>query len=219
MSTTSTRPGKGIIHQTAHHFPSADAQFDAAKLGMWIFLVTEVLFFGGLFCAYVIYRAWFPDMYAEVAAHLDWRLGALNTLVLITSSYTMVSAVRNAQLSDHKWLWRNLALTLILAGVFLVVKYFEYSSKVHHGLLPGEFFTAEGFQHNTAHIFIGLYFMMTGLHGIHVLIGMFLIGWLIIQARKQRFGAEYYTPVETVGLYWHLVDMIWIFLFPLLYLI
>ncbi len=209
----------GVIHKVGHHFASAEDEFESAKMGMWLFLVTEVLFFGGLFCAYVIYRMWFPEMFQDSAHLLSWQMGALNTAVLIASSFTMAMAVRCSQVGDNKWLKTNLLLTFIFAGVFLVVKYFEYSSKFHHGLLPGNFFSAEGIQHLTTHIFIGIYFMMTGLHGIHVVIGMGLIAWIYVLAAKRRFGPEYFTPVEIVGLYWHLVDLVWIFLFPLLYLI
>ena len=118
--------GTGILHQVAHHFDTADQEFESAKLGIWIFLVTEILFFGGLFCAYVIYRTWYPAMYHEAASHLSWKLGALNTIALITSSFTMAMAVRSAQTGAQKWLKVNLALTIFFAGVFMVVKYFEY---------------------------------------------------------------------------------------------
>ena len=209
----------GITHQVAHHFDNADQEFQSAKMGIWIFLVTEILFFGGLFCAYVVFRVWHPDMYHEAASHLSWKLGAVNTLALISSSYTMAMAVRCAQLGSKRLLQINLALTIFFACVFMVIKYFEYTEKIHHGLLPGTHFTGHGFHFDTSHIFMGIYFLMTGLHGLHVLIGIGLLSWLLVKAGRGRFGPEYFTPVEVVGLYWHLVDLIWIFLFPLLYLI
>ena len=192
---------------------------DSAKLGMWVFLLTEVLFFGGLFVAYAIYRSWNPGMFYNAHKALDWRLGGLNTIVLITSSVTMALAIRSFQLNRQKqgvWL---LVVTWLCAATFMVVKYFEYAHKFHVGQLPGKYYTFAGIAGTNPHIFFSVYFMMTGLHGIHVLVGMGVILWLIIRARKGHFGPEYYTPVEVTGLYWHLVDMVWIFLFPLFYLI
>jgi len=202
-----------------HHFADAGQQHEAAKLGMWVFLLTEVLFFGGLFCAYSIYRAWNPDMFHNAHQALDWRLGGLNTLVLITSSVTMALAIRSFQLDRRGAGIRLLAMTLLLAGVFVVVKYFEYSHKIHVGQLPGKFYHYTGIEGANPHIFFTVYFAMTGLHGLHVLIGMGVIFWLIVRAGRGHFGPHYYSPVEVTGLYWHLVDMIWIFLFPLFYLI
>jgi len=207
-----------IKHHVAHHFETASQEFDAAKLGMWAFLAQEILFFGGLFVAYVIFRYLYPEMFIDAHHHLTWQMGALNTCFLITSSFTMVMGVRSAQLSRKKSTVYYLLATLILAGAFMVVKYFEYMSKIEHGYLPSRWFFGEG-MHENLHIFFGLYFTMTGLHGLHVLIGMGLIAWLIVRAQRGEFYSEYYTPVEMVGLYWHLVDLIWIFLFPLLYLI
>lgn len=188
-------------------------------MGMWIFLLTEILLFGGLFVAYAIYRAWHPDMFYNAHKVLDVGLGALNTVVLISSSFTMALAIRSIQLNrsrDSLWL---LLITLGLAGVFLVVKYFEYSHKFHLGQLPGQFYTFEGIEGNNPHIFFSIYFMMTGLHGLHVMGGIGVIAWLARRTARGDFSSEYYTPVELTGLYWHLVDLIWIFLFPLLYLI
>ncbi|MFC2170730.1 cytochrome c oxidase subunit 3 family protein [Calditrichota bacterium] len=202
-----------------HHFTDAEQQRESAKFGMWIFLLTEVLFFGGLFCAYAIFRAWQPDMFYNAHKALNWRMGGLNTLVLITSSLTIALSIRAFQLDKIKqgiWL---LWSTFILAGVFMVVKYFEYSHKFHLGQLPGKFYHYNGIEGSNPHIFFSVYFTMTGLHGLHVLIGMGLILWLIIRASKGHFHSKYYNAVEVTGLYWHLVDMIWIYLFPLLYLI
>ncbi len=207
-----------VEHHVAHHFDSAEHEFDAAKLGMWAFLIQEVLFFGGLFVAYFIFRFLYPAMFVDAHHHLSWQLGALNTLFLITSSFTMVMAVRSAQVSEQRNMLRYLVCTFLLAGAFLVVKYIEYSAKIHHGFLPPHFFHGQG-TFDTMPIFFGLYFAMTGLHGLHVLGGMAAMIWLIRRGRRGEFHADYFTPVEMVGLYWHLVDLIWIFLFPLLYLV
>lgn len=203
----------------AHHFSDSEQQFDSAKLGMWIFLLTEILLFGGLFVAYAIYRAWNPDMFYNAHKYLDVTLGALNTVVLITSSLTMALSIRSMQLGNRKRTMHLLLVTLILAGVFLVVKYFEYSHKIHLGQLPGKYYTFTGIEGNNPHIFFSIYFMMTGLHGFHVMAGMGVIAWIMKRTARGDFSPEYYTPIELTGLYWHLVDMIWIFLFPLLYLI
>lgn len=202
-----------------HHFVDSEQQFESAKLGMWVFLVTEILFFGGLFCAYIVFRAWHPDLFTQAATQLNTLWGGVNTLVLIGSSLTVAMAIRSAQLNQKKGIIINLFITLALAGVFMVIKYFEYTHKFHEGIFPGSYYTYTGIEHPQANLFFSIYYMMTGLHGLHVLIGMGLMIWLIIRANKNEFSSEYYTPVEMVGLYWHLVDLIWIFLFPLLYLI
>jgi len=202
-----------------HHFVDADQQFDAAKLGMWIFLVTEILFFGGLFAAYIIYRAWYPELFTLASEELNTLWGGVNTVVLIGSSLTVAMAIKSAQLNQIKNISINLGITIALACVFMVIKYFEYTHKFDLGIYPGEFYTFEGIDHPKANIFFSLYYMMTGLHGIHVLVGIGLMIWLLIRAVKGHFDSEYYTPVEITGLYWHLVDIIWIFLFPLFYLI
>lgn len=202
-----------------HHFVDADQQFDSAKMGMWLFLVTELLFFGGLFLAYIVYRAWYPELYTAASTQLDTLMGGINTVVLIGSSVTVAFAIRSAQLNQKRNIIIYLVITLLLATTFMVIKYFEYTHKFHLGIYPGEFYTFEGIDHPKANVFFSIYYMMTGLHGLHVVIGMGLMIWLIVKAFKGRFSSEYYTPVEITGLYWHLVDIIWIFLFPLLYLI
>jgi cytochrome c oxidase subunit 3 len=207
-----------IPHQVAHHFDNAEHEFEASKLGMWAFLVQEVLFFGGLFVAYFIFKALYPQMFIEAHHHLSWQLGGLNTIFLICSSFTMAMAVRSAQVSKQKAMLIFLTITFLFATGFMCVKYIEYMSKIQHGFLPAKWFFGEG-TFETLPIFFGLYFALTGLHGIHVLGGMVLIGWLIYRGRRGEFHAGYFTPVEMVGLYWHLVDLIWIFLFPLLYLV
>ncbi|MCB0281895.1 MAG: cytochrome c oxidase subunit 3 family protein [Calditrichae bacterium] len=202
-----------------HHFTDAEQQAESAKLGMWIFLLTEILLFGGLFVFYAIFRSWHPDMFYEAHKVLSVPLGTLNTFVLITSSLTMALSIRAMQLNNRKQTIWYLVATLLLAATFLVVKYFEYHHKFELGQLPGRFYTYEGINAVNPHIFFSVYFTMTGLHGIHVLIGMIVITWVLVRTIKNDFSSEYYTPIEMTGLYWHLVDLIWIFLFPLLYLI
>jgi len=207
----------------AHHFFDSEQQFDAAKMGMWLFLLTEILLFSGLFCAYAIYNSSHKEMFHSAHKLLSIPLGALNTVVLITSSLTMVLSVNAIQTKRNKRAAVYLVLTLLCAATFLVVKYFEYSHKFHVGQLPGKFYFYDGSEgaiigHNP-HIFFSIYFMMTGLHGIHVVIGMILISWMLFRVLRDEFSDEYYTPLELTGLYWHLVDLVWIYLFPLLYLI
>jgi cytochrome c oxidase subunit III len=202
-----------------HHFATADQQFDAGRMGVWIFLVTEILLFGGLFCAFAVFRSWYFDSFVEAHHHLDKVLGGVNTMVLIGSSLTMALAVRAAQKSESRAAVLLLAVTLACGAVFLGIKYVEYTHKFHEGLLPGSYFHAAGFHTPHAGVFFAIYFMMTGIHGLHVIIGMGLILWVLLRARKGEFSSTYYAPVEGVGLYWHLVDMIWIYLFPLLYLV
>lgn len=202
-----------------HHFREMSQQFDAAKIGMWLFLVTEVLLFGGLFVGYGIMHARHPEAFMAAHHHLDKTMGALNTVVLLISSFTMVLSVWAAQTSRKKLLILFLLLTLACAGTFMVVKYFEYSHKFHEGLLPGKYYSHKGDTVPGQFLFFSFYFMMTGLHGIHVLLGMAAIAWLVWRAAKGHFSSAYYAPVEITGLYWHLVDLIWIYLFPLMYLI
>ena len=201
------------------HFADAEQQRESAKMGMWVFLVTEILLFGGLFVAYGIFRAWYPEMFYNAHKFLDVTLGTLNTVVLITSSLTMALAIRSMQVNKKNETIIFLILTLLFALVFLVVKYFEYHHKIELGQLPGKMYTFKGVEGNNPHIFFGVYFAMTGLHALHVIIGMIVITWALGRTFKNNFSDQYYTPLEMTGLYWHLVDMIWIFLFPLLYLI
>ena len=203
----------------AHHFSDSEQQRESAKLGMWIFLLTEILLFGGLFVAYAVYRAWNPDIFHNGHLFLDLTLGTINTVVLITSSLTIALAIRFMQVGRRKLAIANLSATLVLAGAFLVIKYFEYAHKIHEGQLPGKFYTFGGMEGTNPHIFFSVYFLMTGLHGIHVIAGMAVIGWVLVRTIKNHFSPEYYTPIEMSGLYWHLVDLIWIFLFPLFYLV
>lgn len=267
----------------AHHFESMGQQFSSGKLGMWLFLATEILFFGGLFCAYTIYRANHPEIFIEGAKATDWRLGALNTCVLILSSVTMAWGVTAAQRGQKNLLMLMLALTFLGGVGFMGIKYIEYNHKMHEGLfwagkynpvvhedpnahaapiiapaadlvptwnpyeganvarepsviLPApagpmglsplavaapksakKSFDAENAPQLTK-VYFSIYYGMTGLHGIHVILGMGVIAWIFIRASRNEFGPNYFTPVDLTGLYWHLVDLIWIFLFPLLYL-
>ncbi|MCB1198269.1 MAG: cytochrome c oxidase subunit 3 family protein [Deltaproteobacteria bacterium] len=203
----------------AHHFTDLEQQSESAKMGMWLFLLTEILLFGGVFVAYAIYRAWHPETFINAHRFLDVRLGTINTIVLIVSSLTIALAIRDMQLDRRKQCMRNLIITILLAGVFLVIKYFEYSHKFHVGMLPGKFYTFDGIEGTNPHIFFSIYFLLTGIHGLHIIIGMSLIAWMLLKVKKGHFSSNYFVPIEAVGLYWHLVDLIWIFLFPLLYLI
>lgn len=202
-----------------HHFEGHEHQFDAGKMGIWVFLFTEIMFFSGLFVAYTIYRTMHPEVFVGAAQYLDTTMGAINTCVLIFSSLTAAWAVRNAQLGQNRALIINLTLTLLCAAAFMVIKYLEYSHKFHIGLLPGKWFVEEIGRPDTLKTFFGIYFAMTGLHGIHVLLGIFVFIWLLKRAIRGDFTPEYYGPIDFTALYWHLVDLIWIFLFPLLYLI
>jgi cytochrome c oxidase subunit 3 len=202
-----------------HHFSEMAQQFDASKIGMWLFLATEILLFGGLFVGYGLMQAKHPEAFKSAHHHLDWRLGGLNTIILLVSSFTMVMGVWSAQTNRIAALKNYLLATLACAGGFMVVKFFEYSAKIQHGTLPGMFYNSHEPHLPHEFVFFSFYFMMTGLHGIHVLGGMVAITWLYIRASKGDFSSSFYTPVDLVGLYWHLVDLIWIYLFPLFYLI
>jgi len=244
--------GHGHAHaahhpELRHHFDTMPQQKEAAVLGMWVFLLTEILFFGGLFVAYILYRTWYFDAFAEASRSIAIFWGALNTAVLILSSLTMALAVRSAQTNKRNALVGWLIITMILGAVFLGVKVIEYKEKFEHHHVPGASFVwahegAEGGaeaqteanaaagEHRqlsmtpdelqrTTQIFFSLYFTMTGLHALHMIVGIVLMTVITIMAYRGKFDAEYYTPVEMSGLYWHFVDIVWIFLFPLLYLV
>jgi cytochrome c oxidase subunit 3 len=261
----------------AHQFETPQQQFDSGKLGMWLFLTTEILLFSGLFCAYAVYRANHPEVFFYAHKYLSVPLGALNTMVLILSSFTMAAAVRAAQLGSRHWLVLLLAITLACGFTFLSIKGIEYKDKWQEGLLTGGAYRPEapppgaivppaakppaakpqaaapgaekstiapaavgppgispqwlnkkpappwngwiGPEPDNVQVFFAVYFAMTGLHAVHVIAGMAAIAWVLRRAARGEFGPGYFTPVDFVGLYWHLVDVIWIFLFPLLYLI
>jgi cytochrome c oxidase subunit 3 len=194
-------------------------EFVTSKEGIWLFMVTEILMFGGLFVGYFIYHSIYPEMFAEGASHLDWRMGAFNTVVLIASSWTMALSIHYIQRGMNSKATMCLITTIVCGGIFMVVKYFEYMHKIHDGLLPGHFFHHAEAVHSNLAMYFGFYFVMTGLHGTHVLIGMSLIGWVLYRHLRGDFEPHYFTPVEGVGIFWHIVDLIWIFLFPLLYLV
>jgi cytochrome c oxidase subunit 3 len=203
----------------AHHFENLGEQKEASSLGMWIFIAQEVMFFGGLFLAYTVYRNLYPAAFAEASHHLDWKLGGINTAVLILSSLTMALAVRAAALGHRKQIVLFLIATVILGSVFLGVKVVEYGDKFEHHLVPGSHFQFPGPHARPAQIFYSLYFAMTGLHAVHMIIGIPILLYLAFRAWRGGYGPAYHTPVEMTGLYWHFVDIVWIFLFPLLYLV
>lgn len=203
----------------AHHFYTGEQQKSAVKLGMWFFLAQEILFFSGLFVAYASFRFLYPETFLHAHEFLNWKLGAVNTVVLLFSSLTVALAVRCAQTNNRQGQVISLAITILCACTFLVIKYFEYSAKFDHGLLPGDHWAPHEAIGGKPWIFFGIYFTMTGLHGLHVLVGIGVLLWIMIKAAKGHFNSDYYAALENSALYWHLVDLIWIFLFPLLYLV
>jgi cytochrome c oxidase subunit III len=203
----------------AHHFKNAEHEYESSKQGVWIFLTSEILMFGALFVGYFIYSRLYPEVFLQGSKSTNWVLGATNTVVLLFSSLTMALGIYYCQMNDKKKAVMNLALTILCGAIFMGVKYFEYSHKIHEGWMPGQWFTGDKHGIENLPLYFSFYFMMTGLHGIHVLIGMCLVGWVMIRTMRGEFGPHYYTPVEGVGLFWHLIDLIWIFLFPLLYLV
>jgi len=205
--------------ELAHQFEDMDQQLDSSVFGMWVFLAQEIMFFGGLFVAYTIYRGAYPEAFREASHHLDLRLGGFNTVVLIASSLTMALAVRAAQLGQRAAIVANLLLTLALGSVFLAVKAYEYHHKYVEHLVPGLGFSFEGSHPANAQMFFVFYFLMTGMHALHMVVGAGLLLYFIHKARRGVYHAGYYGPVEIMGLYWHFVDIVWIFLFPMLYLI
>ena len=235
------------VHHPAlqHHFDNMEQQREASALGMWVFLVTEIMFFGGMFFAYTLYRNKYPLAFASASNHLDLTLGTVNTVVLICSSLTMAMAVHCTQVGKRQLQVLFLILTIVLGLTFLGIKAVEYYDKYESHLIPGELIpghkfsptvhkrgTPEGkhelvlLEHNgerasveNVQMFFWIYFAMTGMHAVHMIIGLGIMLVLLYSAVKGRYGPEYYNPVEITGLYWHFVDIIWIFLFPLLYLL
>ena len=210
-----------------HQFDDMEQQREAGSLGMWLFLITEIMFFGGMFLGYAVYREKYYDAFIQGSHHLDVTLGAVNTVVLIFSSLTMAMAVHAAQLGKRKAIVIWLVLTIVLGGAFLGIKAVEYSHKYHDGLIPGALWNPQplksdhlgGAPPREMQIFYSFYFAMTGMHALHMVIGIVMMLILIRMTMNGRFTTEYYAPVEISGLYWHFVDIVWIFLFPLLYLI
>ena len=206
-----------------HHFDDMAQQFDSATLGMWVFLLTEIMFFGGMFGAYTVYRAMYPEAFASTSQYMNPLFGAMNTAVLIVSSLTMALAVRASRLGEQKALQLFLILTMIFGLAFLVIKAFEYHEHWVDNKVPlfgGHWDYSEAPQFaRQAQIMFCFYFFMTGFHALHMVVGLGLMTTIYLMARRGTFSPSYFTPVEVSGLYWHFVDIVWIFLFPLLYLI
>jgi cytochrome c oxidase subunit 3 len=203
----------------AHQFDDLEQQKDSSIFGMWIFLVTEVMFFGGMFLGYAVYRYRYHEAFMAASDKLDILLGGVNTAVLILSSLTMAMAVHSAQTSKRRQLMVYLVITMLLGSVFLGIKAVEYAHKFHESLVPGAAFRFDGPHPQNAQLFFSFYFAMTGFHALHMVVGVGLLSVILWMAYRGRFSAEYYNPVEVSGLYWHFVDIVWIFLFPLLYLV
>jgi len=203
-----------------HHFETAAQQKESALLGMWAFLATEIMFFGGLFTAYAVYRSMYFDAFASTSKYMNVILGGTNTAILLSSSLTMALAVRAGQLNQRRAVIIFLIATMVLGGIFLGIKAVEYHEKWVEHLIPGLNWHYEDTRYaHQAQILVFLYFVMTGMHAIHMIIGEGLLLSLVIMARRRRFTDRWYTPIDMIGLYWHFVDIVWIFLFPLLYLI
>lgn len=213
-----------------HHFENLEQQREAGTLGMWVFLVTEIMFFGGMFFAYTLYRTKFPEAFASASNHLSLPLGTINTAVLIVSSLTMALAVYSAQTGKRRNQVVCLALTILLGVTFLGIKAVEYHEKYVDHLIPGRLMPGRPFDASSVHLLPGaakqnvemfywIYFAMTGMHAVHMIIGVGLLSVILLFAARGKYGPEYHNPVEISGLYWHFVDIIWIFLFPLLYLL
>jgi cytochrome c oxidase subunit 3 len=202
-----------------HHFADMEQQRESAKLGMWLFLITELLLFGGLFGFYTFYRASNPEIFYNAHSTLDVKFGALYTVVLILSSITFALAIYHIRENKRKQTLMLLGATVLFGVIFLAVKGFEWAHHIHLGQLPGKYYTFTGIQGTNPHIFYSAYYMMTGLHSLHVLGGLAVILWLMVRTRRGDFSSYYFVPLEMTGLYWHLVDMIWIYLFPLFYLV
>jgi cytochrome c oxidase subunit 3 len=211
-----------VQHNLKHHFADLEQQRETSTFGMWLFLVTEIMFFGGMFATYLIYRLSYYNAWVAGSQTMEIQLGAINTAVLICSSLTMVLAVHFAKLGNRKLTTLCLILTLVLGLSFLGIKGVEYHGHWVHHEVPGLNFHFEhegNYDPRQVMIFFSLYFAMTGMHAVHMIIGAGLLTWLLIANGRGRFTPEYNTPVEMVGLYWHFVDLVWIYLFPLLYLI
>ena len=209
-----------------HHFEDLGQQHACERLGIWMFLVTEILFFGGLFGAYTVYRMWYPAEFELASSYLNRTIATVNTMFLITSSLTMTLAIRSAKLGDRGALIRNLLLTAALGTAFMVMQGFEYAEDFHENLLPGPRF-ADNFRRDAVdrgldpgkvQLFLCFYYIMTAIHGIHIIVGIGCMLWLVWEAWRGTIPPENYSTVESVSLYWHLVDAIWLFLMPLLYL-
>lgn len=222
---TATAAHAQHVHGLAHHFDDLEQQKEAATLGMWAFLATEVMFFGGALLAYSIYRFFYAGAFAAASSLESWWIGMINTGVLLCSSLTMALAVHAAQLGNRRNIVRFLILTVLLGSVFIAVKAFEYSHLYQENLIPvGSWFRPDPAHlapeyHRPARIFFSFYFGLTGLHALHMVVGIGLILFVAWRAHRGEYTPKYYNPVEVAGLYWHFVDIVWIFLYPLLYLV
>ena len=212
------KPNPSVKRPVAHQFEDAGQQYDSSIFGMWVFLSTEVLFFGGALTAYAVYRWLYSVAFRLASDHLDISLGLINTAILIASSLTMVLAIHEIQHGNRKGLVKYLCATILLGGVFLAIKSFEYAHKFHEHLIPGPNFQFPE-QIPGVQLFFSLYFALTGLHALHMIIGIVILGIMVFWAKQGRYDEHYNTPIEVMGLYWHFVDIVWIFLFPLLYLV
>ena len=221
--------GHGDNPALHHHFDTMEQQREANSLGMWLFLATELMMFGGLFFAYALYRWLYPAAFHVGSLHQNVNYGTFNTFVLLFSSLTVAMAVHSAAEGKRKAIVGWLAATWILGLTFLVVKYFEWGHDYQIGLVPGvswfyydahpDELAKTGVSQASVMMYWVIYFAMTGLHAIHMVIGLGLVGWFAVLAAKGTFERGNDQPVEIMGLYWHLIDIVWIFLFPLLYLI
>ncbi len=205
--------------ELSHQFETLDQQEQASSLGMWAFLVTEALFFGGLFLLYTVYRLKFPQAFVECSKLMDLRLGVINTAVLLTSSLTMAFAVHSAEEGKKNATLGWILLTMLLGTAFLGIKGWEYHHKFLEHLVPGLDFQLESIHSREAQIFFSLYFAMTGLHALHIIAGLGVLTVIAAMTAAGKFTKTYSNPVQIAGLYWHFIDIVWIFLFPLLYLI
>ena len=202
-----------------HHFSSMEQQIEASVMGMWVFLITEIMFFGGMFCGYMVYRQLYYSAWVAGSQKMDFWWGTINTIVLLCSSLTMALGVRGAQLGQRKAVVIFLLITILFGLGFLGIKGIEYHGHWTEHQFPGLNWAWPGADGNLVALFFSFYWAMTGFHALHMVIGLGLVAFIVYQAWKGRYSAEYYTPVETVGLYWHFVDIVWIYLYPLLYLI
>jgi cytochrome c oxidase subunit III len=205
-------------------FDTEEQQKDASTLGMWVFLITEIMFFGGMFLAYTIYRTTFPNVFGLASSSLNLPIGATNTCVLLLSSFTMVMAVRAAQLGQKRMIILFLVVTMLFGFAFLGIKAYEWNEKFEEHHVPAQAsFHLDGVtgpdQQGHAKLFFSLYFAMTGLHALHMVVGVCILSFIIWKTARDTYSTKYYTPVDIAGLYWHFVDIVWIFLFPLFYLI
>jgi cytochrome c oxidase subunit 3 len=202
-----------------HHYDTVENHQNALRFGMWLFLGTEVLLFAGIFVGYFVFRSYFPEAFEQSARHLSVFLGTANTLLLLTSSLTVALAHYNAEHGKNRNAFWLLISSVAMGGGFLCIKAVEYTEKFHEGALPGKFFSFSEITAPGGPVFYVVYFFSTGLHALHVIVGMSLLTWVAVRCWKKEFSPQYYAPVENAGLYWHLVDLVWIFLYPLLYLV